>query len=231
MTIDTASYVRADSRGLQRLTVVMLAITTLAAFALGVPALVDLALHAGAPVTVAWAAPVVIDGGLAVAALAWAIRRAQGRDAVVEASMMATLVLVSMAAQATHALSVADWVLTPMSLSSAVVLAAAPGVVWAATHALIRSVLREKGRRAARPQAAPAKPVTPRPVAQPRTAPTPTASEPRTAVRRVTDIEFDEAVAEGVAGKPVRHIHAEHKARGLSINRDKLGAAVREATA
>lgn len=144
-----AVHLRADGRRAQLAVVVALLLVAVAAFAAAIPGLIWVGQLAGLG-TLAWAVPIVVDGGQIVTALAAAVRHSSGRSAKWEAATLAGLVVLSAASQTLHA-----WLLAPAgqvmaaTVMACILAAAMPLTVLAATHAATRAVLAPASRRKA----------------------------------------------------------------------------------
>lgn len=122
-------------RGIVWAVAVLVAVVVAASFALSASALVAVAGWAGVRGPLAWAVPVLADGGALAFSLAALVRREQGRNARAEWASLVALALVSVAANVAHA--AADVVAEPVRLGVGVaVVGMAPLVVLQATHTL-----------------------------------------------------------------------------------------------
>lgn len=169
---DDAARLDPLSRPVALTATVLVGLLGLAAFAMGVPGLVEVATWAGLVSPLGYLLPVVLDGGILISAVAMTVARARREPAGLARATLAGLTGFSIAAQLAHVLVPAD-TLTPRVVGGALVAALAPAVVFLATEMLLSLAIAPPMRRARR---APAPTPAPAPAAAADTA----VSEPAT---------------------------------------------------
>lgn len=163
-----------------KLAVTLLALIAACSFALGALGLHWAGALAGLPTTLAWGAPVIIDGGLCVFALAAAHRRSQRQPARFAWTALGLLTVASMGLQVAHVVETMP-AGTPQMIGAGVA-ASFPLLVFASTHVILEMAIapappsRGAARRAQRTTAVPVAAHTPaaEPMKAPAPAPTPT---------------------------------------------------------
>ncbi|WP_404430729.1 hypothetical protein LG299_12560 [Microbacterium lacus] len=224
-----AVHLRADGRRAQFAVVIMLLIVAVAAFVAAIPGLLWAGQVAGLGV-LAWAVPIVVDGGQIVAALATAVRHSTGRSATWESATLAGLVLLSAASQTLHAwlLAPADQVL-PATVMACTLAAAMPLTVLATTHAATRAVLAPPSRRKAAKRA-PAVTVAPAPTMTTSASPAPRVTTPKPAQAR-TVMPATMSVDEAVHAVLHRGLSQRDASKATGATRYKIASAVAVARA
>lgn len=146
---DDAARLDPLSRPVALTATVLVGVLGVAAFAMGVPGLVQVAGWAGLGGPLAFLLPVVLDGGILISAVAMTVARARREPAGLARATLAGLTVFSVAAQLAHVLVPAD-ALTPRAVWGALVAALAPAVVFLATEMLLSLAIAPPVRRAAR---------------------------------------------------------------------------------
>lgn len=134
---EKSSRLDGDSR--QLVTIVIWLTATLAAisFFAGVPGLYTVGVWSGLPGVMPALVPLMLDGGLVIFGLIAIVRRARRETARFAWMMLTILTLLSVTSQVAHVIAAAGMSIRLETVIGAVVAAAFPAVVFAATHSLL----------------------------------------------------------------------------------------------
>lgn len=122
-----------DSRQVLAVVVALVGLVALVSFTLSFAALADVAAWARVPSSLSWAVPVVLDASVLAYSLAGLVQRSRGESAALSWALVFLFTLVSIAANAAHALDVQG---TARTVVAVVVAVSAPLSVFLTVHTL-----------------------------------------------------------------------------------------------